>query len=391
MSRRTVVALTPYYLPAYRGGGPIRTLAAMVALHTQPPGGTPTQFRIVTSDHDWGESDPLPVDTDRWVPVGGAQVRYVRAGSARSWLRAFCDVRAHAPDVLYLNGVFPWWTSIVPAALHRLGLLRARALLVAPRGEFGVGALALKAPKKRAFLTLARATGLYRGALWHASTPLEADEIRAIFPGVQVLVRENESDLPPTASRALPAEPGRELRLVFLSRISPKKGLHVLLAALPDVTTAVSLDVYGDAAEPEYLFRCEQLADRAAAAGHLVTFHGALPHEQVREALAAHDAFALPTSSENFGHVVAEALSTGCPVLVSDTTPWTDVVAAGAGEVVPDGDWARVVQRWADRSPGELIARRTLAADGYDRWIAGRPQESVFDLLDGLNGVRDVR
>lgn len=70
--------LTPYYLPAFRGGGPIRSIAAMVAQHGQR-----LRFCILTSDRDWGESEPLPVPVDRWTPVEGAQVRYLSPGPGR--------------------------------------------------------------------------------------------------------------------------------------------------------------------------------------------------------------------------------------------------------------------------------------------------------------------
>ena len=49
------------------------------------------------------------------------------------------------------------------------------------------------------------------------------------------------------------------------------------------------------------------------------------------------DIFLFPTRGENFGHVVAEALSVGCPVLTTPTTIWTDLLTSGGGSVF-DGD-----------------------------------------------------
>ncbi len=51
----------------------------------------------------------------------------------------------------------------------------------------------------------------------------------------------------------------------------------------------------------------------------------------MRKTLAQHDVLFLPTRSENFGHVIHEALSVGVPVLISDQTPWSDLEANGAG------------------------------------------------------------
>lgn len=373
--------LTPYYLPAFRGGGPIRSIAAMVAQHGQR-----LRFCILTSDRDWGESEPLPVPVDRWTPVEGAQVRYLspRARPAR----LLADLARLKPDVLYLNGLFPAVWSILPNAAVAVGLVPAGRVLIAPRGELGAGALALKAGKKSLFLRLARALGLYRRVWWHASTEAEAREIEAVFPGARVLVHANETLLPARAARRPHAgTPDGPLRVVFASRVTPKKGLDVLLRALEHVEAPTVLDIYGqaDPSDAAYLQECERLADRARADGHRVTFHGAVPSQELTGAFAAHEVFALPTANENFGHVVPEALATGCPVLVPDTTPWSAAITAhGAGAVVGSREpmaWAAELSHWVARDGGAREAACAAAADAYDAWAAGRSDRSVFDQL----------
>lgn len=376
MNRRVLILL-PWYLPAYRAGGPIRTIAALVNEHQAD------RFAIITGDRDWGAATPLDVATDRWVDVGPARVRYCssRPGplrSLRSWSSAL--LATARPDILYLNGVFPVLSSMLPAALRRAGLLRPDRLVIAPRGEFGPGALALRPLRKRAFLSLARAVGLHSGAVWHASTPREADEIRQVLGDVDVVVRENETLLPPEPLPRSPRAPG-PLRVIFLSRVSEKKGLHVVLDALRHVTEPVQLDVYGNSDDAAYLSRCEELA---AHLSHPVRFHGAVEQARVADAFAGADVFAFPTASENFGHAIAEALAAACPVLVPDTTPWTELLRDGGGEVV-DGHhdrWSDVLAQWAIRSPLELDAAASGAAEAYRRWRNARPSASVFDLID---------
>lgn len=389
-----VLVLTPYYLPGYRGGGPIRTIAAMVAAH-----GRRHAFAVVTSDRDWGEPEPLPVPTGRWVDVGAARVRYVaHSPGAFGTLRAAAGVVRHVhrarPDVLYLNGLFPVAWSLVPAVLARARTLPRTQVLLAPRGELGAGALALKAAKKSLFLRVARAVGLYRAVTWHASTPQEATEVAAVFPGARVLVRENETTLPAravpppepagplggAASADDPAAATPPLRLLFVSRVSAKKGLDVLLRALRDVPAAVELDVYGDG---EALAACRGLADELPQQ-HVVRWHGAVPAESLDSAYRGHEALGLPTAHENFGHVIPEALARACPVLVPDTTPWTAVIAGGGGRVVASrepSDWAAALTALATAPADERHAARVAAAAAYDRWAATRPTGSVFDLL----------
>ncbi len=384
-----IAVFIPYYLPGFRGGGPIRTVAAMVDEH-----GDRHEFRILTPDTDWGAREPLPVPTDRWVPVGRAQVWYVRASSVRSLARGLAAVRAWRPDVVYLNGVMPLTWSILPLILTRLRVFGGARPVIAPRGEFGAGALAPKATRKRWFFAAVRGLRLYHAVTWHASTELEAAEIRAVFPSARVVVRENEVLLP---ARAVPppddldaSPPGvpAPLRVVFLSRISVKKGLHLLLAALGTAgpATSIRLEVYG-AGDAGYIARCRGIAGRLPA--HVdVTFHGEVRPQDVGAAFAGADVFAFPTAHENFGHAVAEALAASCPVLLADVTPWTPVLAAGGGHVVPSldpGDWAAALGEWAGTTPQQRRQRREAAGRAYERWRGARPRDSVFDLAFGVS------
>lgn len=377
-----ILVLVPYYPPAFRGGGPIRTVSAMVAAH-----GRRHELRVLTRDGDWGSPARLGVPADCWVSRGQAQVWY-RSPGPIGLARAMWQARRLAPDVLYLNSVFAPVETLLPLLLRRIGLIRAGHVVLAPRGEFGQGALALKPGKKRALLAVSRRIGLHRDLTWHASTAREAEEIRRAAPqrgAARVIVAENESPLPRRALRQSRPPSGR-LRVVFLSRISPKKGLHVLLQALSCAAAVapLTLSVHGSADDEDYLRRCEQLASRARAAGHEVTFAGPLQPERVLGVFAAHDVFAFPTAHENFGHAIVEALCAACPVALPDTTPWTPTLLAGGGVLVPSRDpcdWAGVLARLAGESAAQRAARSTAAADAYDRWQDSRGILSVFDQL----------
>lgn len=374
--RLRVAILTRFYTPAYRGGGPIRTISAMVAVH-----GERHDFDVLTSNGDWGVVEPLPVPTDTWVDVGSAKVWYAGRRSPRSRWSGLVAVRRRRPDVLYLNGVFPFVMSIIPLLLHRLRFFGPAQVVLAPRGEFGSGAFALKSWKKRGYLTIAGWLGWYDRVTWHASSDLEAAEIRQVFPQARVLVRPNEVELPTVAPSRVGREPG-PLRLVFLSRLAPKKGLGLLLEALAQVTAPVCLDVYGSG-DPSYVVHCEDEAQRLPGTV-TVRFHGPVEPAQVAGVFAGHDAFAFPTAHENFGHVIAESLAAGCPVLLPDVTPWTPVIERGGGVLLPSrtaAPWADAIQRLATSGPEDWARMSAEAAAAYAMWVSTLPVESVFDLL----------
>lgn len=58
---------------------------------------------------------------------------------------------------------------------------------------------------------------------------------------------------------------------------------------------------------------------------------GNIDHDKVHETFSKYDCFLFPTLSENYGHVIAESLASGTPVITSDQTPWNSIVENGAG------------------------------------------------------------
>ena len=372
-----VLVVTPLYPPAYRGGGPIRTTEALVETH-----GDKFDFFVITSDTDWGESSPLDVETDHWVQQRKAQVTYTQARKFQSLLRAYWAGIRLEPDFLYINSFLSPTFSIIPVALSRLGLFGKATVILAPRGEFGTAALALKSRKKRAFLLGSRISGLHRKVVWHASSEIEANDIRRSKPNAQVEIRLNESNLPMTALRSSRPEDG-VVRLVFISRISEIKGVKLLLEALSSVTQTVEMHLYGSAQNPSYLEECRELAARLPE-NIKVSFKGAVENSLVRSLFADADAFFLPTEQENFGHAIAESLSAGCPVFIEDVTPWTATVRNGGGEIVPE----RTAQRWGlalsyycGLSHSDRMKMKDRAADAYEQWRANHEGPSVFELV----------
>src|SRR5918911_4954029 len=110
-----ILVLTDYYLPGYKGGGPLRTLSNMVDRL-----GDEYRFCVVTRDRDLGDTEPYPeILTDSWFPVRKAEVRYLapRALSLRR-LRTLFQATDH--DAVYLSSFFSPIFTIKPLLLRRL-------------------------------------------------------------------------------------------------------------------------------------------------------------------------------------------------------------------------------------------------------------------------------
>jgi glycosyltransferase involved in cell wall biosynthesis len=355
-AQRHVLVLSPYYLPARRSGGPVQSLSNMVA-HL----GDEFRFQVLTRDREFDDRSPFPdVRAGAWNRVGKADVRYLAPVelSFGGWRHHLCGTPC---ELLYLNSFFSPSFTIKPLLLRRFGLLPCLPVVLAPRGEFSPGALAIRARKKRAYLALAKAIGLYDGLLWHASNPLEEGDIRrCIGLDGRVIVAPyfwpaNVASLPCCVLSAgcragtgpafhtarstqhavltQPKLPG-ELRVAFVSRISRKKNLDGAIRMLHGVEGDLQFNIYGPVEDEAYWAECRHLI-RMLPPNIQVQWHGALDHTDALEAMRHNQLFFLPTLGDNFGRVIVEALLEGRPVLISDQTPWRDLVEQGAGWDLP--------------------------------------------------------
>src|SRR5690606_23610763 len=124
--------------------------------------------------------------------------------------------------------------------------------------------------------------------------------------------------LPQLTPEQKPAKMPGSAKLVFLSRVVPKKNPKFLLECLAEINEGdVEIDIVGPREETEYWRECEEVTAKLPANIKVnpvgpVAYHDGLDH------LAAAHFFVMPTLTENFGYVFLEALAAGCPLLISD-------------------------------------------------------------------------
>jgi glycosyltransferase involved in cell wall biosynthesis len=353
MNDPVVLVLAGCYLPGYKAGGPIRSIENLVAAL-----GREFRFRIVALDRDLGERSPFPgVVANRWVRVGHADVMYVQP--ARRGLLDMCVLlwSVDRNTALYLNSFFDRRFSMLAVLMCWLRLCRPRSVVLAPRGEFSPGAMRFKSARKLLYIRIFRWLGLYRRVIWHASSNFEAADIRRQFPllkridvapvisGLNAHAEKRET----SGRDARPKKPG-QLRAVFVSRFSPMKNLSGALRMLNGVSGDVSFNIYGPAEDASYWEECRGLI-AGMPPNIRVQYRGEIEHERVGQVFAEHELFLLPTLGENYGHVIGEALASGCPVLISDQTPWRNLEAEGVGWDIPPAETERfrsVLQQCVD-------------------------------------------
>jgi len=328
MSKPRVLVFIDWYKPYYKAGGPVRSMVNLVD-HLSDR----VDFCIVTGDRDYmATKNEANVPVDQWVEGdSGEQVRYV-SPSSRSftkWRKLLNEARY---DVVYINGLYSRWSSIVPLWLLR-GSKQRR--IVAVRGMLAKGPMRQSALKKRSFLFAMKVLGCFKGVEFQATNEEEVQDVqRWIGTDVKVhLVQNLARSLKSTVSEGIAKTKG-ELRLVSLARIAEEKNTLFAIERLVGVTGHVCLDLYGTVYDEAYFERCKAAIARLPA-NIEVMWHGQLPQEQGAEVLTKSHALFMPSVGENFGHTMLEALSVGRPLLISDRTPWRDLEASKAGWDLP--------------------------------------------------------
>jgi len=341
-SKPKVLILTDWFVPGFKAGGPIQSVNNLVkALESK------LDFSVITSDRDLLEKQAYPViKSDLWLRSSDHRIYYASPEGLSSILKHELTGASH--DWIYTNSFFSWRFTIKPLLL----LWRHHALhkvILAPRGMLGAGALSVKPFKKKMFIQLFRLLGITKRIQFHATDASEAIAIQnAIGSEARITVISN---FPVQISnQEKPGSARNPVKLVYASRLSPKKNPLYLLKILQDIKGLnYRLDLYGTVDDHAYFEKCQKLIE----ANDRMHWHPAVSPTELYAILRQADFFVLPTLNENFGHAIIEALAHGTPVIISDQTPWNDLESFGAGWVIPLSDattWKKTLEQTAQLS-----------------------------------------
>ncbi len=287
------------------------------------------------------------------------------------------------PNILHDNGI---WL----AHNHRLAVLaekRAIPRVVSTRGMLEPWALSHKRFKKRLAWRLYQRSDLIQAQCHHTTAEVEARNLKHLQLGVPVIAVPNGVDVPEKPvgfefEEAVRRGPARTA--LFLGRIYPVKGLPMLVEAWARVRpNGWRLQIAGPD-EAGHQKEVEK-AVFSAGLGDVISFTGPIAYQLKTPTFLNADLFVLPTHSESFGIVVAEALAHGVPVLTTRGAPWSLLPEAGCGWWVNanvDGI-AEGLRRATSLDPKEL---REMGAKGRSLVITKFGWKRVADLILSMYG-----
>lgn len=241
------------------------------------------------------------------------------------------------PDVVHFHGLWQPEHAWMSFWCRRRGI----PYVVSPHGMLEPWAWNHKAWKKKPYFALVERWHLNGARRVLATSEQEQQNLRPFVSGseVEAIPLSLSEDVGPGYSEARRALgwPEDERVLLYLSRVHPKKGLHLLLEALvaiPETEQQKTRVVVVGPGPDDYVQRVKQYAQARAARLPPVQWEGPVWGDDKWIYLQGADLMCLPTYSENFGIVVLEACQVGTPVLTTNTTPWSFLKQWEGGYVV---------------------------------------------------------
>lgn len=328
-----VLFISPSFYPATYYGGPIFINRAFCdSLATIPH----VQVEVLTTDSDGPRR------------VGAAAVRSVATNYAITFCRRMLppDIAPglllrlpqmiRAADVVHLNGVYSFTTLPTLALCRLMQKPVVWSTLGALQRWQGTGRPRLK----KVWEKLCNALCTPQQVLLHATSEAEKSESLDKIPSAAAMILRNGIAIPEINRRG-DHRTGDALRLLYIGRLHPIKGIENLLQALKLVKQNFTLSICGEG-EVAYQSRLRSLTHDLGLEER-VQFRGPVNGEEKDRQFGEADLCIAPSFKEAFCTVVLESLARGVPVIAGRGTPWQRVEEIGCG-------W------WVSNEPAALSA-----------------------------------
>lgn len=321
--KNKVLILYDYFDPAYKAGGPIRSLVNLVKLMEEE-----VDFHILTSNQDH-DGSILEVEEDKWINYATSSKALYLSKANRGYASIKKELLELKPDVVYLNGMYS-----LPLMVYPLLILRKWKdikIAISPRGMLQEGALKIKPVKKKIYLLLLNfLISLQSNIKWHATDKQEFQDIQQFTSKFPIQIAGNI----PAFERSVDLiDHGVDRsHFVSISLLATKKNHIPFIRELKELKSKdeISYHIFGPISDRAYYESV--LNEIVDLPEHLkIEYKGVLHPSEVSDTLKKYKFYVLTSFGENFGHSIFEAFNQGIPVIIGDQTPWRGLEGLKAG------------------------------------------------------------
>lgn len=323
------ILITGPYLPGKSYGGPVKSLYNLVESL-----GDEFDFFIITNDRDLNSDIQYSgVKIGEWNKVGKANVLYSPSGDFFKHMKKTNNEENY--DLVYCSSFFSEFT-LITQFLKIMGKITA-PILVAPRGEFSEGALNIKSLKKSMYLSFYKLLKMHEKIYFTCTSEEDKKDVQNVFGNnINIYKAGNIVNGKSEYNNKNNVKKEGDLRIATVSRISRIKNIDYSIDILKAIAEKgkplgeIVFDIYGPVEDKVYYQECLEKVNNIGERIK-VNFKGSIDYDDVVSTLSTYHIFLFPTKGENFGHVIQEALISGCPVIISDQTPWKQLKEKGVG------------------------------------------------------------
>jgi glycosyltransferase involved in cell wall biosynthesis len=326
--KKKLFITSQYYLPTTSAGGIVRTLMNLVSRLSED-----YEIFIYTGCKDVKKEYISDIPFNQWLNINNINIYYSDKNIFCGWHELKRMINIINPDSIFVNGLLSVQFSIVPIIMNFI-YKNFSLLIVAPRGMLKSSALRFKRKRKLITLKLLSLFLNKDNVKFQATDFNEEAEIKKyfLFAVVEIL-----SDLPEEIpnNKLVRVKQSGILNLLYLGRIHPIKNLKYLLQILKFIesTSSINLVIAGQIEDNSYWTSCLKVIENLAMNNDniRIKYLGNVNFCQSKELILNAHLLVSPTLGENFGFSIVEALQNGCPVLISDCTPWRNLSSWKAG------------------------------------------------------------
>ena len=306
------------YLPGQNYGGPVTSIYNFTEQF-----GDEYDIRIVCSNHEHNSKVPYEKVNKSWNKVGKANVLYLSekqytTSNFKKIMQPFNII------LVYLTGVFSY--KLNHSAIMASNHMNIK-VLIAIRGEICRNILKMKSYKKIPYLFIMKTIGEYKNVLFQVTSIEEKNQLKK-YLGIKeknIIFLPNIGCVKQDIVNIEKKKEKGQVKLLFLSRIHPKKNLLDALNAIIRAKGKIQFDIYGPIEDYNYWNKCKEVILKAPS-NIAIKYKGALSMMDAKKIYSQYHFFLFPTLSENYGHVIVESLMSGCPLILTEgTTPWDNI------------------------------------------------------------------